>query len=595
MVYEKYIKKKGKIHGPYYYKSVRDPDTGKIKTVYLGTELPKSEKLDVTLQKEKPYTLLKEKIKDIKVTDFNSYKPKFKTHKLEILKSSSKFKTKISKFYTNNERKWEYDAIVFGSIFLFIIIGSFLILPLTIGLVTLTLEPQSFVQPIEKILDQDQTFDWDLQNTPESFYLENVKLTGQIKGHGDVKIYLKTFDNRRFLIVDDDFLTPSPGPKVTGFATLENETNTNVNTGEVISEIGTPGNIEEPNIEESTPEPEILPEDNLEPEPVQTSEPEEISIVNLTNNTIENQLPEEEPPSDPTLTDEPPEEEIEPELFLRELSFNNYCIETCELGEQFNLSTYQIVVEIIGDAIVTLDSITYELVDTTSIEEIALLPEEEQKVVITPKIRDSKGKGVKFSLKILDEQGNIVGQISKQNSESVLSGVGAQEVPQEPTIEISPGTYTIELLPEGSSIKKILFKGLLLESTFDLGLEDLFNETNFEDWLNVYAIDPTSLTFTEADVTIVPTGTTLLKCSDYDFTTRNCRSGTWETFANNLVPGIEYTFTINNRDPAFAEIVSGPLSTKDSYIRSFSSNQDIHLLYHHDDLNADQVRTQELL
>ncbi len=40
MVYKKYIKKKGKTFGPYYYESYRDKD-GKVKTRYLGETLPK--------------------------------------------------------------------------------------------------------------------------------------------------------------------------------------------------------------------------------------------------------------------------------------------------------------------------------------------------------------------------------------------------------------------------------------------------------------------------------------------------------------------------------------------------------------------------
>ena len=38
MVYEKYVKKKGKLHGPYYYESYRED--GKVKKRYIGTELP---------------------------------------------------------------------------------------------------------------------------------------------------------------------------------------------------------------------------------------------------------------------------------------------------------------------------------------------------------------------------------------------------------------------------------------------------------------------------------------------------------------------------------------------------------------------------
>ena len=48
MVYSKYIKKKGKVFGPYYYESVRDED-GKVRNVYIGPTHPKHPK-KVTLQ-----------------------------------------------------------------------------------------------------------------------------------------------------------------------------------------------------------------------------------------------------------------------------------------------------------------------------------------------------------------------------------------------------------------------------------------------------------------------------------------------------------------------------------------------------------------
>ena len=49
MVEVKYIKRAGKLHGPYYYKSVRDAD-GKVRKIYLGKTNPEAAK-DVIPQK----------------------------------------------------------------------------------------------------------------------------------------------------------------------------------------------------------------------------------------------------------------------------------------------------------------------------------------------------------------------------------------------------------------------------------------------------------------------------------------------------------------------------------------------------------------
>ena len=38
MVYKKYVRKGGRLHGPYYYESYREGDT--VKKRYLGTSLP---------------------------------------------------------------------------------------------------------------------------------------------------------------------------------------------------------------------------------------------------------------------------------------------------------------------------------------------------------------------------------------------------------------------------------------------------------------------------------------------------------------------------------------------------------------------------
>ena len=38
MVYKRYVRKKGKKYGPYYYTSIRD-DSGRVKNIYVGNTL----------------------------------------------------------------------------------------------------------------------------------------------------------------------------------------------------------------------------------------------------------------------------------------------------------------------------------------------------------------------------------------------------------------------------------------------------------------------------------------------------------------------------------------------------------------------------
>ena len=51
MVYKKYIKRNGKLYGPYYYKNIRVD--GKIKNVCLGRTLPKGERIEGRITKPK--------------------------------------------------------------------------------------------------------------------------------------------------------------------------------------------------------------------------------------------------------------------------------------------------------------------------------------------------------------------------------------------------------------------------------------------------------------------------------------------------------------------------------------------------------------
>ncbi|MEM4214814.1 MAG: hypothetical protein QW484_00390 [Candidatus Pacearchaeota archaeon] len=69
--------------------------------------------------------------------------------------------------------------------------------------------------------------------------------------------------------------------------------------------------------------------------------------------------------------------------------------------------------------------------------------------------------------------------------------------------------------------------------------------------VQIYAIDPTQLEFSEAIVTVKAKGTELWKCKDWDFDSRTC-NGEW-TYLMAIVPGQDYSFTLTPEDPAYIE------------------------------------------
>lgn len=85
-------------------------------------------------------------------------------------------------------------------------------------------------------------------------------------------------------------------------------------------------------------------------------------------------------------------------------------------------------------------------------------------------------------------------------------------------------------------------------------LSDQANETNFpQTAFTNYEINPEGLEFNYATLLLNATGnSTLMKCSNYNFTEGACFEGNWTEHLN-ITRGELYTLTINATDPAFIE------------------------------------------
>ncbi|MFA5176086.1 MAG: hypothetical protein WC413_02405 [Candidatus Nanoarchaeia archaeon] len=105
-------------------------------------------------------------------------------------------------------------------------------------------------------------------------------------------------------------------------------------------------------------------------------------------------------------------------------------------------------------------------------------------------------------------------------------------------------------------IEKIVFQDLNLDKETTLKIDEIPTESIEEkNFVEVYAIDPTQINFTEATITLTAKGSSLYKCKEWDFENRICK-GEWVLFKRDLVPGQEYSFTLTPEDPAFGEIIA---------------------------------------
>ncbi|MEM7815005.1 MAG: hypothetical protein QXF55_01535, partial [Candidatus Aenigmatarchaeota archaeon] len=121
--------------------------------------------------------------------------------------------------------------------------------------------------------------------------------------------------------------------------------------------------------------------------------------------------------------------------------------------------------------------------------------------------------------------------------------------------EPEPDYYTIEIRPASHPIKEIIINDAVLSAGSEAAMriddvpEDIITEYQF---VEVYAIDPTALNFTEATVTATAKGTELWKCKDWNFEARRC-DGEW-AYLMSITPGQDYTFTLTSEDPGYAEL-----------------------------------------
>ncbi|MBR9675588.1 hypothetical protein GOV05_01115 [Candidatus Woesearchaeota archaeon] len=113
-------------------------------------------------------------------------------------------------------------------------------------------------------------------------------------------------------------------------------------------------------------------------------------------------------------------------------------------------------------------------------------------------------------------------------------------------------------------VKNITFKNIRTQNP-ELGFEEVRKEVIQDAWkenknvVDAYAVDPTSIDFDTATITLVATGSELYKCAAWNFTEQTCY-GEWVKIKN-LIPGEEYELLITPDDPGFAETGISTINT----------------------------------
>jgi len=160
-------------------------------------------------------------------------------------------------------------------------------------------------------------------------------------------------------------------------------------------------------------------------------------------------------------------------------------------------------------------------------------------------VKDSNGENLDLTYELIDVQYDNVKYVKEIESLGGLSNLRKE------SFKVKKGKYDVKIKPKNGPIKEILIKNKNINSHKDefLGIDDV---PEFDDLVEVYAIDPTKLDFTEATVTVNATGTKLYKCKGWNFKSRICE-GEWELIKSDLVPGEEYSFILTPEDPGYAE------------------------------------------
>ncbi|MEM5814588.1 MAG: hypothetical protein QXD77_02120, partial [Candidatus Aenigmatarchaeota archaeon] len=151
-------------------------------------------------------------------------------------------------------------------------------------------------------------------------------------------------------------------------------------------------------------------------------------------------------------------------------------------------------------------------------------------------VKDAKGKNV-----------NVTIELSRQRTGKKLH----EHAGTAHALNVKEGVYRIKVKPAEGPVKEITLDNVNISSDISEFVK-LDTDVSVEGYAKTYAIDPTAVDFTSANVTVTATGTQLYKCRHWNFTEQRCQ-GAWAKVMD-ITPGQDYTFTLTPEDPGFGEI-----------------------------------------
>jgi hypothetical protein len=628
-MHKKYVTKKGKKFGPYYYTTIRD-ENGVARSYYLSQDRKVAER------KERE---LKQRMGKADRNPTVSY---------------------------NVTRAGIAMAIVVLAL-AFTSSGHILGFFIQPGL------PADWVvhkQNVGLIVEEDSSRVWELSKHPEQFYLKSVKVSGKLMGDGDVRVWLEYGAGARELLLDTpEIERNAAGQDITGMVIGPGDSNeTDIMEDPVVN-----GTETVPEANETMPEMNrtvAMPEDETEPEWNET-EPE-------TNDTMP-EMNQTEPETNQTILDpelnatEPGMNETEPGLNMtfpeegtaqpgveedvievderKKIKFDELCVNTCMLPDGVDYTSYSLVFEVGPDTTLDIKHITYTLIDldpkkeaNVSYKKIKDDPvydvyidstrmNKKDLVVVFHHDSDRAHKifingDINYTLDREESMGfeNATLTVHEWNEEYFEIYVGEHTeiiafgppsaldliepeiiditkneslITLNDTVKDSSGnylevdaeiydsesakllnlteinstkgeTYTIVIKPRDHVIEEIKLINASITDISDLVEIEEANETQGF----LFSVNPL---VKNASIAIVANGTdlpantngfrTLDKCADWDFQTGTC-NGEWVTYAS-LTPDGVYNFTMDSVDPGFNETVSYCVAEDDASKGSF--------------------------
>jgi len=119
---------------------------------------------------------------------------------------------------------------------------------------------------------------------------------------------------------------------------------------------------------------------------------------------------------------------------------------------------------------------------------------------------------------------------------------------------VAAGEYDLDVRTNGRSLRSVEFRKLKYSPDIHIGLEELepgMVSGGQERAIEMFAIDPSAVTFEDGSLTFVAVGYELYKCAEYDFAARACAGENVKVM--DLTPGQAYTIAFNSTDPLYSQ------------------------------------------